>query len=82
MAQPMHFLRQEGYKEQAMEIRTGLQHKTRRFQIIPGGKEGPAIAEYLSQADTNIVCHYAVAVQCTSIDGLELVEFEFLPDAA
>lgn len=82
MAQPMHFLRQEGYQEKAMEIRTGMQHETPRFQVIPGGRERAAVAESLSHADTNIVCHYAVAVQCTSIDGLELVEFEFLPDAA
>lgn len=65
-----------------MEIRTGVQHKTRRFQIIPGGRESTTIAECLSEADTNIICHDAVVAQCTSIDGLELVEFEFLPDAA
>lgn len=34
------------------------------------------------QASTDIVCCYGVAVRYTSIEGLELVEFEFLPDAA
>ena len=79
-----------------METRTGMQFNTRRFQVLPGGKnvallaplarlavlEGAATADILPHADTDIVCHYGVAVQCTSIGGLELVEFEFLPDAA
>ena len=65
-----------------METRTGMQFNTRRFQVLPGGREGAATADILPHADTDIVCHYGVAVQCTSIDGLELVEFEFLPDAA
>ncbi|MCR4347631.1 MAG: hypothetical protein NUV55_10600 [Sulfuricaulis sp.] len=82
MAQPMHFLRQEGYKEQAMETRTGIQCKARRFQVLSGVREGVATTDILPHADTNIICHYAVVVQCTSIDGLELVELEFLSDAA
>lgn len=65
-----------------METRTGLPHKTRRFQLLPGGKEDSPNADVLSHADTDIVCHYGVVVQRTSVGGLELVEFEFLPDAA
>lgn len=78
----MHFLWIQAIREKAMETRTGKQRKTRRFKVFPGGREGAASADILSHADTDIVCHYGVAVQCTSIEGLELVEFEFLPDAA
>ncbi len=65
-----------------MEIRTGIQRKARRFQVLPGGREGAAMADILTHADTDIVCHYGVAVHSTSIDGLELVEFEFPSDVA
>lgn len=65
-----------------METRTGRQRKARRFQVLPGGRKKATNADVLSQADTDIICYYGVAVQCTSIEGLELVEFEFLPDAA
>ena len=82
MAQPMHLLRQEGYKEQAMETRTGIQHKARRLQVLPGGREEATTADILSLANPDIVCHQGVVVQSTSIDGLELVEIEFLSDAA
>lgn len=40
------------------------------------------MADILTHADTDIVCHYGVAVHSTSIDGLELVEFEFPSDVA
>ena len=65
-----------------METRTGIQRMARRFQVIPGGREGAARADILSHALTDIVCLYGVVVQRTSTEGLELVEFEFLPDAA
>ncbi|GAB4510231.1 MAG: hypothetical protein Tsb0026_11720 [Sulfuricaulis sp.] len=65
-----------------METRAGKQSKKRRFQVLPGGREGAAGIDILSHVDTDIVCHYGVAVQCTSVDGLELIEFEFLTDAA
>ncbi len=65
-----------------MENQTGRQLNARRFQALPGGREKAVKADILSSTDTDIVCHYGVAVQCTSVDGLELVEFEFLPDAA
>ena len=79
----MQLIGETGFKEKAMETRTGKPRKARRFKVLPGGREGVASsATIISQTDTDIVCYYGVAVQCTSIEGLELVEFEFLPDAA
>ena len=65
-----------------METRTGIQHKVRRMQVLPGVREETATADIFPHVNTDIVCHHGVVVQCTSIDGLELVEFEFLSDAA
>lgn len=79
-----------------METRTGKQRKARRFKVFPGGRKKVTSADVsynrtserseaglpVTQADMDIVCYYGVAVQYTSIEGLELVEFEFLPDAA
>lgn len=65
-----------------METRTGKQRKARRLKVLAGGRKKAGSVDILSQADRDIVCHYGVAVQCTSIEGMELVEFEFLPDAA
>lgn len=65
-----------------METRTGKQRKARRLKVLAGGRKEAASADVLSQANTDIVCYYGVAVQCTSIEGMDLVEFEFLPDAA
>lgn len=65
-----------------METRTGKQRKAHRLKVLPGGRKKATSADVLYQADTDIVCYYGVAVQCTSIEGLELVEFEFMPDAA
>ena len=79
-----------------METRTEMQLNARRFKVLPGGRRTAASADVsydrtserseaglpVTQADTDIVCHYGVAVRYTSIEGLELVEFEFLPDAA
>lgn len=78
-----------------METRTGKQRKARRLKALAGGgkRAGSVDVSYdrtserseaglpVTRADTDIVCYYGVAVQCTSIEGLELVEFEFLPAA-
>lgn len=78
----MQFFGQEGIKEKAMEIRTGIQRKPRRFQVLPGSREAVVNTDSAPRVKTDIVCLYGVAVQRTAIDRRELVEFEFLPDAA
>lgn len=65
-----------------MEIRKGKRSKTRRWRALPGGQAGAAAPAVFTDGDKDIICHYGVAVQCTSVEGLELIEFEFLPDAA
>jgi hypothetical protein len=65
-----------------MKTRTGRRSKAPRLRVLRGGRKGTAPAENFSEKDSAIVCYYGVAVQYTQVDGLELVEFEFLPDAA
>ena len=64
-----------------METQTGNQRTTPRLRIVTGGRSG-GDADVVQFNDTDIVCLYGVEVQRTSVAGLELVEFEFLPDAA
>jgi hypothetical protein len=78
----MHFLRVQVIREINMKTRTGKRSKAPRLRVLRGGRKGTAPAENFSEKDSAIVCHYGVAVQVTLVDGLELVEFEFLPDAA
>lgn len=69
-----------------METTAGNQRTTPRLRILTGGRrhDGDADAMPVNDAEivAEIVCLYGVVVQRTSVAGLELVEFEFLPDAA
>jgi len=65
-----------------MENPTGNQRKTPRSRILTGGRRHGGDADAMQVNDADIVCQYGVVVQRTSVAGLELVEFEFLPDAA
>ncbi len=64
-----------------MEARRESQSSKRRFEVLPGGKRGRKRRTAVA-AQAGIVCLYGVIVQRISIAGLELVEFEFFPDAA
>ena len=66
----------------AMETQAGNQWTTPRLRIVTGGRGHGGDADTRRYNDAGIVCLYGVVVQCTSVAGLELVEFEFLPDAA
>ena len=65
-----------------METTAGNQRTTPRLRILTGGRSHGGDANIVQFNDADIVCQYGVVVQCTSVAGLELVEFEFLPDAA
>ena len=65
-----------------METQAGNQRTTSRLRIVAGGKRHDGDADAMQSSDAEIVCLYGVVVQRTSVAGLELVEFEFLPDAA
>ena len=65
-----------------METQTGNQRKTPRLRIVTGGRGHGGDADTQRHNDAGIVCLYGVVVQRTAVAGLELVEFEFLPDAA
>ena len=62
-----------------MEIRKGKPLKPRRVRSI---RKPEATTDAFANEESDIVCHYGVAVQRTIVAGLELVEYEFLPDAA
>jgi hypothetical protein len=66
----------------AMENQAGNQRTTPRLRILTGGRRHGGDANAMQYNDADIVCQYGVVVQRTSVAGLELVEFEFLPDAA
>ena len=65
-----------------MENQAGNRRTTSRLRILTGGKRHGGDADAMPYNDADIVCQYGVVVQRTSVAGLELVEFEFLPDAA
>ncbi|HSD97016.1 MAG TPA: hypothetical protein VLB06_07730 [Sulfuricaulis sp.] len=65
-----------------METQAGNQWTTPRLRILTGGRGHGGEVDTKRHNDAGIVCLYGVVVQCTSVAGLELVEFEFLPDAA
>lgn len=64
-----------------MEARRASESRRRQFKVLPGRKRGRKRCA-AAEVPANIVCLYGVIVQRVSIPGLELVEFEFLPDAA
>ena len=64
-----------------MEARREGQSSRRRFEVLPGSKRGRKRRAAV-EAQADIVCLYGVIVQHITIAGLELVEFEFFPDAA
>jgi hypothetical protein len=66
----------------AMENQAGNQRTTPRLRILTGGRRHGGDVDAMQRNDADIVCEYGVVVQRTSVAGLELVEFEFLPDAA
>lgn len=53
-----------------------------RLQILPSGKQEIGRYRLMPEAESDIICQYGVVVQQTTVAGMELVEFEFLPDAA
>jgi hypothetical protein len=65
-----------------MEAQTGYQSKISQLQMFPSGKREIEHCLRLPEAEPDIICQYGVVVQQTSVAGMELVEFEFLPDAA
>ncbi len=65
-----------------METQAGNQRTTPRLRILTGARSHGGDADTKRHNDAGIVCLYGVEVQRTSVAGLELVEFEFLPDAA
>lgn len=65
-----------------METQAGNQRTTPRLRILTGGRHHGGDADAMQYNDADIVCQYGVVVQRTSVAGLELEEFEFLPDAA
>jgi len=65
-----------------MENQAGNQRTTPRLRILTGGRRHGGDADAMQVNDADIVCQYGVVVQRTSVAGLELVEFEFFPDAA
>jgi len=72
----------QAFKEMAMETQAGNQRTTPRLRILTGARSHGGDADVVQFNDAGIVCLYGVEVQRTSVAGLELVEFEFLPDAA
>jgi hypothetical protein len=64
-----------------MEARTGRRAMVRRFRRVP---VAPNIeySEMARATGPDIVCRYGVVVHSASIAGIEIVEFEFLDDAA
>lgn len=64
-----------------METRKGKRLDPHRVRSRPRKPKGTA-RDVFAGAERDIVCHYGVAVQCTAVAGLELIEYEFLPDAA
>jgi hypothetical protein len=64
-----------------MEARRECQSDRKRLKVLPGRKRGRK-QRAASEIQAGIVCLYGVIVQRVSVAGLELVEFEFLPDAA
>ena len=79
----MHFFRAVRLsKEMAMETPTGNPWTTPRLRILTGGRRRDVNPDATPHRDADIVCRYGVVVQHSSVAGMELVEFEFLPDAA
>lgn len=64
-----------------MEIRKGKQLNPHRLRSLPRKPKAAAHDVFVDE-EKDIVCHYGVAVHRTVVAGLELVEYEFLPDAA
>ena len=65
-----------------METQAGNQRTTPRLRILFGGRRHGVNADATPCRYTVIVCQYGVVVQRTSVAGLELVEFGFLPNVA
>ena len=65
-----------------MEARRESQSGRRRLEVVPSSKRGRKRRTAV-EAQADIVCLYGVViVQRVCIAGLELIEFEFFPDAA
>ncbi len=64
-----------------MEARRTGQSGRQCFKVFPGRKRGRKQSA-VGEAPAGIVCLYGVIVQRVSIAGMDLVEFEFFPDAA
>ena len=66
---------------EAMEARRDSQSGRRRFKVLRARRRGRK-QRTASAIQAGIVCQYGVIVQCISTVGLELIQFEFLPDVA
>ena len=65
-----------------MEALTGGRAGICRARSVPVGEPKFEHLETTRETERDIVCHYGVAVHSASIAGIEIVEFEFLSDAA
>ena len=65
-----------------METRTGSRQRRPRMRVVSGGRRRRDGWAKTPNPLPGIVCQYGVVVQRTLMPGIELVEFEFLPDAA
>ncbi|MHB8622577.1 MAG: hypothetical protein ACYDBA_04325 [Sulfuricaulis sp.] len=65
-----------------MEALTKNQLNISQSLIRSSGKREIERCLLSSVAKSDIICQYAVVVQQISVAGLDLIEFEFPPDAA
>ncbi|GEM_PF-2657644 len=65
-----------------METHAGNQRTTPRLRILTGGRRYGGDVDAMQVNVAEIVCLYSMVVQRTFVAALELVEFEFLTDAA
>lgn len=65
-----------------MEAPTGGRAKICRFRSVPVAMPKFEHSETARETGPDIVCHYGVEVHRALIAGIEIVEFEFLSDAA
>ncbi len=68
--------------EKAMEAQTGNQSNISRLRVLPSSKRASELGLCAPDAEPDIICLYGVVVQQTSVAGMELIEFEFIADAA
>lgn len=65
-----------------METRTEKRRQKRRLRIVPGGRRARAVPVPARAIPTGVFCQYGVVVGHSLFPGMELIEYEFLTDAA